>query len=334
MVRIACDTSRLDLQRPAGPAVYALAVLEALRSTGQAEIIDATHDREAEVILSLDGRFRARPGRRTVTAILDLGHLLERGGYTPRTWLAQNWRVASASRRSDHLLAPSGAVQVGLERYLGVPAERITVFEARPAPEFRRRPRDEVEALRRRFGLPERYLLFVGSRSRRKNLGLLARAWEIARRRLASESGGELGLVLAGPGRGGVAGARDLGYVDRALLPPLLSGALAWVNPSLYEGSAVGALEAVSCGAPPLVAATGASPRAVGRAGITLDPHDPDAWAEAMVAVVGEQELRAALVAAGLKAASELRAEGPQAGALLAAIEGRPVGAGVQARPG
>lgn len=328
MVRIACDTSHLDLQRPAGAAVYALAVLETLRSTGEAEIFDA-HHREAEVILSLDGRFRARPGRRTVTAILDLGHLLERGGYAPGTWLAQNWRVASASRRSDHLLAPSAAVQVGLERYLGVPPERVTVFEARPAPEFRRRPREEVEALRRRLGLPERYLLFVGSRSRRKNLGLLARAWEIARRRLGSE----LDLVLAGPGRGGVAGARDLGYVDRALLPPLLSGALAWVNPSLYEGSAVGALEAVSCGAPPLVAATGASPRAVGRAGIALDPHDPDAWAEAMVAVVSEQGLRAALVAAGLKAASELRAEGPEPGALLAAIEGRAAGSGAQARP-
>lgn len=331
MVRIACDTSHLDLERPVGPSVYAMAVLEALRSTGEAEIVDG--GREAEVILSLDGRFRAGPGRRTVTAILDLGHLLERRGYTPGAWLAQNWRVASAARRSDHLLAPSPAVQVGLERYLGIPPERITVFEAGPGPAFRRRSREEVEAVRSRFGLPQRYLLFVGSRSRRKNLGLLARAWEIARRRVAGEPANDVGLVLAGPGRGGVAGARDLGYVDRALLPALLSGALAWVNPSLYEGSAVGALEAVSCGAPPLVAATGASPRAVGRAGITLDPHDPDAWAEAMAAVVTEQGLRAALVAAGLKAASELRAERPDGGALLAAVEGRSARSGAQARP-
>jgi glycosyltransferase involved in cell wall biosynthesis len=318
VVRIACDTSRLALERPAGPAVYALAVLEALRSTGEVEIVGADRP-DAAVVLSLDGRRRGRRGQRSVTAVLDLGHLLERRAYGPVAWLAQNWRVASASRRSDHLLAPSSSVEFGLGRYLGTPAARVTVFEARPGPRFRRRPKEEVEALRRSLGLPERYLVFVGTRSRRKNLGLLGRAWAVARRRL----GAEVGLVLAGPGQGGVAGARDLGYVDGERLPALLSGALAWACPSLYEGSAVGAWEAVSCGAPPLVAAAGALPRAVGRAGVTLDPHDTEAWTEAMVAVVANRDLRASLIAAGLKAAAELRAARPDSGPLLDAILGR-----------
>jgi glycosyltransferase involved in cell wall biosynthesis len=322
VVRIACDTSRLGLERPAGPAVYALAVLEALRSTGEVEIVGARGP-DATVALSLDGRRRGRRGQRTVTVVLDLGHLLERHAYGPAAWLAQNWRVASASRRSDLLLAPSGAVEVGLRRYLGAPPARVTVFEARPGPGFRRRPREEVAALRRSLGLPERYLVFVGTRSRRKNLDLLGRAWGAARPRL----GAELGLVLAGPGQGGVAGARDLGYVEGERLPALLSGALAWVCPSFYEGSAVGAWEAVSCGAPPLVAATGALPRAVGRAGVALDPHDPGAWAEAVVAVAANGDLRASLIAAGLKAAGELRATPPDTGRLLDAILGRTPGA-------
>jgi glycosyltransferase involved in cell wall biosynthesis len=312
------DISRLDLDRPAGPAVYALAVLEALRSTGEVEVVGPRRAREASVILSLDGRFRAGRGQRIVTVVSDLGHLLERRGYGPREWLAQDWRVALAARRSDHILAPSTAVEVGLARYLGTPRDRVTVFEPHPGAAFRRRPRAEVAELRTALGLPPRYLLFVGNRSRRKNLGLLARAWTLAGGRL----GTEVGLVLAGAGPGLVPGAHDVGYVDARRLPALISGAVAWVNPSLYEGSAIGVLEAISCGAPPLVATTGASPRAAGRAGILLDPHDPQAWAEAMVAVVTNPGLRASLAAAGLKAAAELRATPPDPGGLLESLLG------------
>jgi glycosyltransferase involved in cell wall biosynthesis len=306
------------MERPAGAAVYAIALLDALRATSDATIVGGGQETEASVILSVDGRFRSGRGRRTVAVVSDLGHLLDRRGFGRREWLAQNWRVASAARRSDHLVVPSTAVRIALERYLGTPATRVTVFVALPRPSFRRRSRPEVEALRATMGLPSRYLLFVGTRSRRKNLAVLAEAWGLARGRL----GQDVGLVLAGRGRGGVPGARDLGYVEANLLPALISGAVAWVNPSLYEGSATGVWEAMSCGAPPLVASTGASARAVGRSGIVLDPHDPAAWAEAMVAVGSSSDLRAALAAAGLKAAAELRSSPPDPGLLLRAMAG------------
>src|SRR5205085_2249270 len=132
---------------------------------------------------------------------------------------------ASAVRRSDHLLAPSEAVRFGLERYLRVPPRRITVLAPAPDARFRRPPPVQVEALRRELALPERYFVFVGTRSRRKNLALLAAAWERARPAL-----GGVGLVLAGPGRGGVPGARDLGYVEAERLPALIAGAVAWLN--------------------------------------------------------------------------------------------------------
>jgi len=318
VLTISCDTSRLDLERPAGLAVYAIAVLNALRATREAAIVGAEGARGADVVLSLDGRFRTGHGQRTVTVISDLGHLLDRRGYGTREWFLQNWRVASAARRSHQLVVPSTAVGFGLERYLGTPARRVTVFEAHPAPAFRRRPRQEVEAERATLGLPERYLLFVGARSRRKNLRLLADAWALARPRLGSE----VGLVLAGGGRGGVPEARDLGYVDADRLPALISGAVAWVNPSLYEGSAVGVWEAISCGVPALVAATGASAHAVGRAGMALAPRDPGAWAAAIVEVVANADLRASLGAASLRAAAELRSSPPDPGPLLQGLRG------------
>jgi glycosyltransferase involved in cell wall biosynthesis len=333
MIRAGCDLSRLDMTRPVGAAVYAAGVLEALRAAGvevsAGAAVGAMDGRGAprqwaqgagrvDVTLCLDGRFRAARGTRTVTAVLDLGHLFERRAYGPAEWLAQNWRVASATRRSDHLLAPSPAVADALVRYLRVPPERVTVFEVVPGPAFRRCGRAQVEEVRRRFGLPERYFLFVGRRSRRKHLGLLARAWADA----APHLGPDVGLVLAGPGTGGVPGALDLGYVDREALPPLLTGAIAWLNPSLYEGSALGAREAMACGAPPVVAATGATPRAVDRAGVVLEPRRVSDWAAAMVGLARRPETRASLGAAGLKAIAELRARRDRSEPLLRALAG------------
>jgi glycosyltransferase involved in cell wall biosynthesis len=321
---LSCDLSRLNVERPVGAAVYAAYVLDLLRGSGEARVVGAEGASEADVILSLDGRFRAGRGQRTVTAVLDLGHLVERAGYGLGEWLTQNWRVASAARRSDRLLAPSDAVAFGLGRYLGVPAERVTVLAPQPRPCFRRPARDEVAALRRELDLPARYFLFLGSRARRKNLGLLAAAW----RQAAPALGPDAGLVLAGPGAGGVPGARDLGLVALERLPALLAGAVAWLNPSLYEGTAIGAMEAMACGTPPIVAGTGAQARAVGTSGLVLDPHAARQWADAMVAMAGHDQLRARLASSSLKAAAEVRERRPAWGELRAAL----LGAGAAAR--
>lgn len=315
---VCCDLSRLKMERPAGPAVYASAVLDLLRQGGTVEIVGREGTRSADVILSLDGRFRAGRGQRIVTAVLDLGYLFERRGYRWREWLAQSWRVASAVRRSDHLLAPSAAVRFGLERYLRVKPNRVTVVEAVPRSCFRRPSRQEVEDARLRLGLPVRYFLFVGSRVRRKNLALLGRAWQLA----APALGPDVGLVLAGAGSKGVAGAKDLGFVSLEHLPALITGAVAWVNPSLYEGSSIGALEALACGTPALVAGTGAQPHAVGEAGLILDPHAESQWAEAIVTLARDPAVRGRLGAAALRAAAALREWAPQSDSLLQALLG------------
>jgi glycosyltransferase involved in cell wall biosynthesis len=196
----------------------------------------------------------------------------------------------------------------------------VAVLPDLPAPHLRRPPRAEVEELRRRLQLPARYFLFLGARSRRKNLRLLAEAWSRA-------ALGEVGLVLAGPGEEGVPGARDLGYVPAVQLPALISGALAWVNPSLYEGSALGALEAMACGTPVVAAATGAQAHAVGLDGILLPADDVDEWARGLKAVAADPGLRGRLSAAGLRKLRELRASPLELLPLLSALGEAPRGA-------
>ena len=299
---------------PVGARAYARCLLSALAAAPGLELVAETS--RADVILSLDGNFRGRRGCATVTTVLDAGHLYRREAYTRRQLAAQTWRTASAVRRSDAVLAPSEAVAFALQTRLKVPRASIRVFEALPDSRFRRRPRTDVEQLRAALGLPERYVLFIGRRSRRKNLALLEMAW--ARCSAAQTAG--VRLVLAGPGAGGVRGAVDLGYVEPDALPVLLSGALAWLNPSHYEGSALGALEALACGVPTLFAAVGALPRAMGRAGWALSENDPDEWSAALAGLIDNRDVRSALVAAGLTLTAERRRAQDDTARVLAAF--------------
>ncbi|MGH7912571.1 MAG: glycosyltransferase, partial [Candidatus Dormibacteraceae bacterium] len=263
-LRVACHLPAAGEAGPSGDLLYARYVAEQLLESGRVDLVGGER---GDSILSLDGRFRAGRGQPTVTAILAAGHLFTRRAHRPQDWMTQNWRVASAARRSTSALVPSTAMRWALVSRLRVPEERIVVFDPLPGAPFRRSSRRDFDALRRERHLPDRYFVYVGSRGRRKNLGFLARSWGEA----SADLDGSVGLVLAGPQRGGMDGAPgvlDLGWVEDRDLPALLSGAIAYLNPSLYEGSGIGAMEAMACGTPALVAATGALPRTVDQGGL------------------------------------------------------------------
>lgn len=319
-LRVACFLPPGPQARPTGAAVYARYVRDRLLETQQVDLVDGRAPNDA--ILSLDGRFRAGRGQPTVTVVVQAGHLLSRRAYTPRAWLIQNWRVASAARRSTSVLVPSLAMSWALTARLHVPEQRVVRLDPLPAPAFRRSARADLDRVRQRIRLPERYFLYVGSRARRKNLDFLARVWL----QVSAQLGPDVQLVLAGPQRGGLDGAGhvlDAGWVVGDELPALLTGAIAYLNPSLYEGQGVGAMEAMACGTPALVAASGALPRTVDQGGLVLDAHEPSQWCDAMLAVAGRQEVRRELSANALKLTAERRAHPPDIGPLLRALEGR-----------
>ncbi|MBO0709157.1 MAG: glycosyltransferase [Candidatus Dormibacteraeota bacterium] len=316
-VRVACFMSRGDQARPTGSLVWGRQVHERLLQSGCVELVEREVPNDA--ILSLDGRFRAGRGQPTVTAIVHAGHLLTRRAYTPREWLAQNWRVASAARRSTSVLVPSTAMRWALTARLRVPEQRVVVLEPLPGPSFRRSSRADLDGLRLRHRLPDRYFVYVGSRARRKNLGLLARVWA----QVSAQLDPAIGLVLAGPRGGSLDGlprVRDLGWVAEEELPALLSGAIAYLNPSLYEGHGLGPMEAMACGTPALVAATGALPRTVDQGGLLLDAQEPSQWQDAMLTLARRPDVRRELSANALKLMAERRAHPPDVGPLLRAL--------------
>jgi glycosyltransferase involved in cell wall biosynthesis len=91
------------------------------------------------------------------------------------------------------------------------------------------------------------------------------------------------------------------GYVPEADLPSVVSGALAFAFPSLYEGFGLPVLEAMACGTPVVCSNVSSLPEVGGDAAMLVDPLDVDALARAMYQVITDETLRDKLVEQGME---------------------------------
>ena len=250
--------------------------------------------------------------RRSVATVHDVGYLFYPEAHPPADRRYLDWSTGWNARRSAAVLADSAATKADLVRAYGVDAAKVhVVYLGRDEALAPVRDPAELARVRARYGIGERYLLYVGTLQPRKNLARLVDAFT----RLAGDPAlTGVQLVLAGkPGwladdlaprvaRLGLAG-RVLfpGYIADADLPALLSGALAFAFPSLYEGFGIPVLEAQSCGVPVMTSNNSSLPEVAGDAALLVDPHDVDAIAEAMRRLVTDDALRAELVRRGFE---------------------------------
>jgi glycosyltransferase involved in cell wall biosynthesis len=94
---------------------------------------------------------------------------------------------------------------------------------------------------------------------------------------------------------------RFLGYVPDKTLAVLYRLASVFVFPSLYEGFGLPPLEAMASGTPVVTSNVSSLPEVVGDAAILVDPYDPQAIAEGILAVLRSTHLRNELTKRGLE---------------------------------
>ena len=111
-----------------------------------------------------------------------------------RARLAARWGTGLALRSARSILTLSRFAKNDLVETHRLDPERVVVTPAAAAEEFRPASAEKIAELRARLGLPERYVLHVGSNKPHKNLERLMAAW--AEVRGLEESG--CGLVFAG----------------------------------------------------------------------------------------------------------------------------------------
>ncbi|MDI6775215.1 MAG: glycosyltransferase family 1 protein [Verrucomicrobiota bacterium] len=214
-------------------------------------------------------------------------------------------------RKADAILVMTQTGRRDLRNYLDVPEAKIHVVPE-SYNEQCRMVRDEAERrrVREKFGLPDRFLLFVGGITPLKNIPALLRAFRALKARGIPHR-----LVLAGFKR--LNFARDLaliealglrqdviepGFVDDADLPALYSLADAFVLPSFYEGFGIPILEAQACGCPVVVGNRGAMTEVAGEGGaLSFDPDSPAELAGRLGRILNEPAVRASLAERGLE---------------------------------
>jgi glycosyltransferase involved in cell wall biosynthesis len=233
--------------RPAGDhrgiGRYARCLLEALRESDRGEIVESHDAKHCDVFHSpwIDGALLRSPVPMVVT-LHDLVPLKRRGEYL-RSGLRFKLRYL-AVQRAVRVIVPTHAVAEDAVNVLQIPGDRIAVIAEAPAPTFGPRPADEVTAVRKRFGLPERYLLWVGglrTPDPRKRVAALARAKRT------------MPLVLVGPTGSWAHELSDVtltGAVTDDELASIYTGAHALVFPSDDEGFGLPPIEALACGTP------------------------------------------------------------------------------------
>ncbi|MBP6787006.1 MAG: glycosyltransferase family 4 protein [Candidatus Promineofilum sp.] len=227
-----------------------------------------------------------------------------------------NALVSAAARGADHVLTDSLASRDDILTHLGLAERDVTVVYLGVGPEYTPRAGNSLVdmAVRRKYDLPDFYVLYLGGYETHKNVVTLLNAYTY----VAGALGEEYPLLLAGRKPDGTSAAfpdydglieraglsrfvRWIGYVDEADKPLLYRGAEVFAFPSRHEGFGLPPLEAMACGTPVVVGDSGSLPEVIGPAGFAIDPDDARGMAGAIIALVMDEQQ-----------AAELRRAGPQ----------------------
>ncbi len=193
--------------------------------------------------------------------------------------------VAQGARHATQVITVSEHAKSEIIRYLGIPAEKIIVIAEAPATHFRAvSDTQRLKAVRAKYGVGERFFMYLGGFDVRKNVPLLIGAFAALVHRL-----NDPGLKLLISGDTAPLGSsplfpdwrplvRTFGLEARVVsafvadddLAAMYSAALAFVYPSLYEGFGLPPLEAMACGAPVIISDHPALREVTDGAGLTF----------------------------------------------------------------
>jgi len=249
----------------------------------------------------------------TVLTVYDVIALTHPKFCKPLNRLHFRFALPASVRAATRVIVPSEATKRELCRTTGVREANVRIIPPGVSSEFRRVSNEQtISRVRKRYGLGEQVILFVGNLEPKKDVSTLLRAFARLKRQGLRHQ-----LVLAGAKRwlaGDVHRAiqehpfhediRDIGRVSGVDLPALYSLADVFVFPSIVEGFGLPPLEAMACGTAVVTSDAAAVLETVGDAGLTFPVGDDAALAEAVIRVTADEELRKELVERGIARAA------------------------------
>jgi glycosyltransferase involved in cell wall biosynthesis len=213
---------------------------------------------------------------------------------------------------AEAIIAVSDSAGKDIAQALGKNGSKVRTIYHGVDPVFRK-DQDEgtLREIKKKFNLPDRYILWVGQIYPMKNFSRLIQAYRKVRDVV------DYKLVLTGQPHlkyenelalidslGLAQDVQFLGWVPDEDLPAIYRQATVFVFPSLYEGFGIPLIEAMASGCPVITSNCGAPAEVVGSAAVTVDPLDVDAIGDAIIEVLHDAELREDLSRRGVERAA------------------------------
>jgi glycosyltransferase involved in cell wall biosynthesis len=241
-----------------------------------------------------------------VVTIHDLSLLVHSSTHEARAVRRARLLLPMMARKARFIITPSELVRNEVCRHLKIPGKKVFATPLAPRSSFTPMTPEETVATRKRLGIQDEFLLFVGTIEPRKNLSTVIRAleevWQSTGRRPQLVVAGKIGWkaddvllqlrTLERQDR-----IRLLGFVTDEELRALYSSCSAFVYPSIYEGFGLPPLEAMACGAPVIASRVPSIKESVARIISATDSRD---LARAIVELLSNHEQRRQLSERGV----------------------------------
>ncbi len=221
----------------------------------------------------------------------------------------------AAVRLSNKIVTVSNFSKTEIMKYTKISSNKISVIHnGINIEQFKVLRGPDINHTKIKYGLPEKFILFVGNIKPHKNLKRLLVAYE----KLYKQDLKDYGLVMVGKKDGFITGDNELfrilknksalqervlftGSVETAELSAIYNSASMLVFPSLYEGFGLPPLEAMACGCPVIVSNTASLSEVYGDAAYYVDPYNPESIAEGIHKLLYDKGLRQGLIQKGFK---------------------------------
>lgn len=252
----------------------------------------------------------------SVVTIHDLIHERYPEQYNPIDVKIYRKKFRYACENADTIIAISHQTKNDIIKFYKIPPEKITVCYQSCNPIFSYQvDNHEKESIKRKYQLPDKYFLYVGSIIERKNLLTICKA-------LLQLKHLKTPLVVIGNGEkykqqvkdfikennlqhqvmflSEKQVSKDIDFISSKDFPAIYQSAIAMIYPSIYEGFGIPVLEALFSKLPVITSNVSSLPEAGGDAAYYIDPTNADEMATTMEKLYNDEGLRNSLIEKGI----------------------------------
>jgi glycosyltransferase involved in cell wall biosynthesis len=241
-------------------------------------------------------------GLKTVVTVHDLIFMRFPSYYSSVDRLIYGTKLRKSLNSADKIIAISHQTANDLREFENIDDDRLVVVHQGCQEAFKKPyPEVDLEQVKTKYGLPDRFILCVGTLEPRKNAALLIRALSIMKDKVF--------VVIAGKPTSHASNLRDMVrelklepwvrfiyHTPYSDLPLLYRAASLFVYPSVFEGFGIPIVEAIASGVPVITSNGSSLSEAGGPNCMYVNPTNPEELAVAIGQVLGDEQLRNTMI--------------------------------------